>query len=575
MTSTALPPRLDVPPAAGHAHEVPARMRPQRPCTAAVWAGAALLCGATAVWAGIPALLLVAVVVSLATLLTRWLSVDLAVPVELARPARDSNDSGHGRGGPRRLTRWPPPGSWPPGTSSCRQLPSARRCERDVMPRGGRGRRLRGCSCACRPAGASSVGLLQAWGADRVAGWAFFTTDLASHMQILASVQRSGQLDYGSDAYPRSWHMLLTLVSVPDSPRDVERVLLYDAQLVAAATWFALGLLLWTAASLSVRLADRHGAGPRQSLLAGLLTPTYLLLCQPFLLFFVFMGAGPSLMALVAMWTPLLAAAGRERPCRTGAGRCRAQCSPCSSWRTPGSLLSSCPLCALAVYGLGRRRSWREAVRAVRDRGWKGRVVLTGTTAVCLPLDLGPFPSSRFRGGSSIAAVPGEAPAVTIPALVVALTGLQLLLSRTASLSRMRAGRLRSGPARCAGVPAARSGRWAGASSPYYPTKALWFLVIFLLPCGAVVVARWASCAASRVWGSLGALGQPARLAALQLGGHRRSRPDSPTEVRLCWKRGLRRSSRSRGTDPSSGRVASRSRARRRSGTVLRSPCRS
>ena len=302
--------------------------------------------------------------------------------------------------------------------------------------------------------------------------------------------------------------MLLALVSsstLPDGgPPDL---LAYDLRLVASADWLALALVLSTAASLTVRLGAAWGLRPSVRVLAGVVASTALLLTNSFIVAFVYLGAVPSLVALVALWAVPLATLELARRgdallvplLLIGLG---ATAVLANLWQP---LVIVPALSVAAVLVSSRRPDWR-LPSSVRTRGLVGAAVLLSAMLI-----LPPFLAVLRAGGSSLASIAGASPAV--PGIVLALT-----FVATCWLVRRRAdpaARALLGAA--VGVVVVGSVLLHGTGkldlTQYYVMKSLWFLAVLLVPVTALGVAWLGSTVVRAVARGMDRLGPAARVA--------------------------------------------------------------
>jgi hypothetical protein len=349
---------------------------------------------------------------------------------------------------------------------------------------------------------------LQGFTARAAASWAFYGTDLVQHMAILKDVVRTGSLDYVANGYPRGLHMLLALVSsssLPDSgPSDL---LAYDLRLVASADWLALALVLSTAASLTLRLGAAWGLRPSVRVLAGVLAPMALLLTNSFIVAFVYLGAVPSLVALVALWAVPLATLELARRGELHLGPLvliglGATAVLANLWQP---LVIVPALSVAGTLASSRRPAWRPP-SAARTRGVVGAAVLVSAMAILLP-----FLALLRAGGSSLASIAGVTPAV--PGVVLALTLLAtgLLVRRRSDPAARTLLGAAVGVVVVAGVLLHGTGKLD--VTQYYVMKSLWFLAVLLVPVVSLGVASLGSAVAGTVARGIDRLGAAARVA--------------------------------------------------------------
>lgn len=359
---------------------------------------------------------------------------------------------------------------------------------------------------------AFAIAALQASSVRAAASWTFFGTDITRHLALVKQIRETGALDYAANAYPGAFHTLLALVSTPGAPRTGPADLLaYDLRLVAAATWLTLAVLMSTASTLVLRLGQLLGSSRAVTVCAAAIGPAMLLVVNSFAVTFIYLGAAPSMLAVVALWSIPLVALELER---TGVRRvlpllvlaCLVTATVAHMWQA----LVIVPPAGLLAIVVGRRRgsSGRPLVP-----GRRTALVVVGvavlTAAVALPAILGVLRA----GGIAIAAIPGAAPGPPIAVLILcvvavgwslrarrhdavrALLGMALALLAMAALLLYGSGRL--------------------DVTQYYVLKALWFFALLLLP----LVALWSMTAVARVqqmlWRQIGRLGPWARVAQI------------------------------------------------------------
>jgi len=354
---------------------------------------------------------------------------------------------------------------------------------------------------------------VQAASTRAAASWAFYGTDLVQHMTLLKDVQLTGGLDYSVNGYPRGLHMLLALVSSPTMPHDDQVALLaYDLRLVAAADWLALALVLWTAAALALRLGASLGARPVLGVVAATVASTALLLTNSFVVAFVYFGAVPSLLALVALWAvPLtLLGLGRHGPVPllpVLLVACSATAVLANLWQP----LTIVP--ALTVVGAA---AWRGRPAPRLPRTSRGRLMLALGVALPAAVALPPFVSVARAGGSSIASIPGGAPPVPTVVLALVIGSLGWLLHhRTDAAARAMLG-ASAGLLVMGGVLLHGTGKLD--ITQYYVMKSLWFLTVLLTPVIALAAVTLGSAlarAGSRAIGRLGPAAKVGRVAAV------------------------------------------------------------
>ncbi len=280
--------------------------RAGRPGSVLAIAGMVALVGGLAL--GSPALVLLGLVATVAAPLRDWLPLDLAIPsgallllvVAVFAGLAAGTAGGDLLAHPAALAVGYLVAS---GAVLLRRVRSASRPAGGVAPLPG-GRHL----VTWLPvAVALATGLLQAASLGVAKTWAFWGTDLARHMSVVARLQDHAALDYRAWPYPRGLELLAALSSVPGRPATPGLLLGYDLQLSAALTWFALALLAATGTSLAVRTALSLGLSGWTASLAGFLVGAGVLTTNTFVLSFVFLGAAPSLAAVAVLHgVPLL-----------------------------------------------------------------------------------------------------------------------------------------------------------------------------------------------------------------------------------------------------------------------------
>ena len=356
---------------------------------------------------------------------------------------------------------------------------------------------------------------LQAFSARAAASWAFYGTDLVQHMIILKDVVHTGSLDYVANGYPRGFHALLALVSASSTPDGGPAALLaYDLRLVASADWLALALVLWTVATLTLRLGAAWGLRPEVRVLAAALVSTGLLLTNSFIVAFVYLGAVPSLLAVVALWAvPLavleLGGRGPLSPLPVLAIACGATAVVANLWQP----LVIVPALAAAGSFAARRRPSPMLPGTVR--GW---VVALGIVALSAVLSLLPLLAVVRSGGSSLASIAGATPAVPGVVLGRTVVAMGWLVRRRSD----PAARALLGAALGVLVVAAVLLHGTGKLdiTQYYVMKSLWFLTVLLVPVVALGVAAIGSAmvrAAARPIDRLGPAARVARVAVVSV----------------------------------------------------------
>ena len=366
------------------------------------------------------------------------------------------------------------------------------------------------------------IGILQMFSTGVAKSWAFWGTDMAHHMTILRQLQEQGRLDYAAGAYPKGLHMLAALVSVPGVPlQDPLRLMDYDLRLIAAVTWFALSLLLWTGGAVAIRLAATLTLRTRVGVVAALVLGAGALLTNTFLETFVYMGGAQSLLAVVVLWVIPLALLARipimSRLSAVATASVLAVMLLAHLWQA----LIIVPVVALAAYGVGDLPGLLRSARS--GSGWAAGLRALPVVVPAAALALVPVLTLQTQGGVSAAATQGDIPAG--PWLLLALAAASLV----PLLLMFRRGWSRHLLGSTLGMLVAVAILLRGAGNgfdldQYYPLKTLWFLLLLLAPVVAVWfawvatgVARAASRALSRTGSAAFVLraGTTALLAAL------------------------------------------------------------
>jgi hypothetical protein len=344
------------------------------------------------------------------------------------------------------------------------------------------------------------IGLAQAFSERLSASWGFAATDLSAHMIIVQDIQRSGLLDYSGSDYPRAFHMLAALVSVPGAPAIRSADLVgYDLRLVAASTWLSLALLLWTGTTFTLRLGAALRLPRLVAVGAAAAFGACALITNTFIVVFVYMGAAPSLLAVAVLWSlPVAALALRGRSNRVIVLPLLAAMAVmllAHLWQT----LIVVPPLALACYAAPRLPSASSLLRHPRRLGSPRRNLVVVTAALGM-LAVGAIPvlSVQRAGGVALAATPGAIPPP--PWLVLTLAPVAvgwLMWHCRRGWSRLYVGSL-------LGLLLATGLMLRGADqgldvTQYYPLKVLWFLAIVLGPVLAL-------CAVDLGWRVLGPL---------------------------------------------------------------------
>lgn len=473
--------------------------------------------GLVAVLAGVaaqsPTFVLCGLVMATTAILMRWLSGDLALPAAVLTLVACATLAGLAADAlGLNLLTWP----WLLAALylafGALAVATTFRTRRVLLTRPSGAGRV-GAAVAFLPAGlAAGVSLVQALDVRVPAYWAFFGTDVANHMLLLADVQRHGALDYAAQGYPRGLHMLMALVSVPGAPLSRPVAFLgYDLSLVAATTWLALAVVIWMGSSLVLRIGSVLGLGEVVGTLAAALLGAGMLLTVSFLIDFVYMGAAPSMVAVLGVWALPATALGLRTRAHRLVGLPLVAVTTAMLLAHLWQTLAVVPPVALAAYGLTR---WPLAVRRLVPPSRPVAKAGAALTWLCVMLAAAtpPFVGIVRHGGTSLAATPGHLFGLPWPLPVLGLLPLLALLGRWAE------GWLRLVAGSVVGLLLATGVMLYGAHhgldvTQYYPMKALWFLTIALAPLaalGAVTVCLWT---ARLVWRGLGRLGNASRLA--------------------------------------------------------------
>lgn len=360
---------------------------------------------------------------------------------------------------------------------------------------------------------AAAIGLAQGFSDRMPVSWGFLATDLAQHMISVQDIQRAGALDYSASGYPRAVHLLAALVSVPGAPDDRTSALLaYDMRLVTALAWLSLALLLWTGTTLALRLGAALRLPRLVAVSAAVLFGAAVLLTDTFVLVFVYMGAAPSLIAVVVIWAlPVAALALRDRTVRIlGVPLLAAMAVMLLAhlWQT----LVVVPLLAIAVYALPRIPPALALLRRPRRLGPPRRTAVVVVASLAM-LALGSIPvlSIQRAGGVALASTPGTIPPPPWLVLTLAPVAVGWLLWRC----RRGWSRLWVGSLVGLLVAAALMLRGAGHGidvTQYYPLKVLWFFAIVLGPVLALGAADLAWILLGPPWRALARSGRYTRV---------------------------------------------------------------
>jgi hypothetical protein len=354
---------------------------------------------------------------------------------------------------------------------------------------------------------AAATGLFQSVSVHAVQSWAFFGTDVVSHVTILAQVQETGHLDYSLSSYPRGMHMLAALMSVPDAPLDDRHQLLtYDLKLGGALTWLALAFMLWTGSALCLRLGRAVGASGTVSWVAALVFGTAGLLTNTFLESFVVQGAAPSLVAQAVLFCIPLAVL--EIPRRrlelpmVAAVAATASMLLAHLWQA----LAIAPAVALGLLVLVLARSGR----TIRTQLWTRRA-LAGVAVLVAAVVLAADPLFHIAkaGGASLAASPGDLAGEPWRLLIPCLLSTVALTRWGRRPWATALGGTGLGLALTVGWLLRGAGNGLDLDQ-WYPLKACWFLTLFLAPWLALTVVRLAALVIGPTWARLGRAGRGA-----------------------------------------------------------------
>jgi hypothetical protein len=353
---------------------------------------------------------------------------------------------------------------------------------------------------------AAATGLVQAFSVGVAKSWAFWGTDIAKHMTLTESIQRQGSIDYSVTPYPQGAHMLASLLSVPGAPlEEPARLMSYDLRLVTAITWLALALMLWTGAALVVHVGRRLHLAPAIPPIAALLLGVSALLTNTFLAGFVQMGAYPSLLAVVALWTLPLAIASRSpRPEHLPVltlGACAQTMLLAHLWQS----LAIVPAIAWAIVTVSMLRQLPPLARS--RTAWVAAGRCLPGLVLCVAVAAVPLFSVQRTGGLALAATPGNFPGEPWALLVPAVMCLPMtmwsfgnvwaryVLGTTVGLTAVWALMLRGAE---------------GDLHAWYPLKAAWFLTLALCPLLALAAVSALARIGGRVHVLLGRTGRPA-----------------------------------------------------------------
>jgi hypothetical protein len=366
---------------------------------------------------------------------------------------------------------------------------------------------------------AAAIGLAQSFFERMSASWAFEGTDLAQHMILVQQVQRSGSLDYSVFGYPRAFHMLMAFVSVPGPPLDNPLALLsYDMRLVAAATWLALALVLWTGVTLVLRLGAARGAPQSVAVGAAALFGAGALLTNTFVVTFVYMGAAASLLAVAVIFASPLAVLGldarRRRVVVLPVWAATSVMLLAHLWQ-PLIMVPPLMLVAYAAPGLRdvlARATWRRPKENLR----RPLALVLAASLVTLAVASVPILSIQSAGGVALAATSGQLPDIPWPVVLLGLAVAAFMIRD------LRRGSTRVYLGSVSGVLLTVAVMLQGANHgfdlhQYYPMKVLWILTILLGPILALAAVDLGWRLLRPVWRRLGGFGPFARISRFAL----------------------------------------------------------
>lgn len=357
---------------------------------------------------------------------------------------------------------------------------------------------------------AAGIAAVQAASTSIAASWALQGTDLAQHLIELQGVRQAGLLDYAADPYPRGLHMLVALIGGPTAPADQATLLAHDLRLFGAVSWFALALVLLMGAGLVLRVTAALELPAKVGLLGAACLGGLLLVLNGTVNVFVSMGAAPSLLAVLVMWSLPVASLELGAAARQGRGALTLLLVGVVSTALLAHLWQALLLVpAVALLLSGSPRRWLQLPRQLGPRAVAGALAAsTACALLALPAILG-----VLRAGASLAAIPGDVPRP--PWAVTALGALAVLVL---PLLRPRFRPLLGFVGPSAGLLLVTAVLLRGADkgldlTQYYPMKALWFLTLVLMPVAAVAAAAAGLEGGTRLWVGLARLGGAARVA--------------------------------------------------------------
>ena len=454
----------------------------RRPPSRVVLAVVGLVLVLTALASGSAVVLLVGLVVAATSVARRWLPLDLALPSAALACVATALIAGllASVAGTSLVAR--------PGALTAVFLLCAALAVGDAVrrPAAAPVARTRGGWIAYVPAGlAAAIAWVQAATTWTAMSWSFVGTDMAQHMLGLEDLQRTGRLDYAVNGYPRALHMLLALVSGPSMPAaDPVALLPYDLRLMATATWLAFALMVGAATSVTVRVARLLGSTDAVTVGAATVCGAGLLLFNQLVLSFVYMGAAPSLLAMVVLWALPLATLELDRRAVPRQGTTLLVVVTASVallghlWQ-PLAVVPVIALCAVA----GPRRP-----RASGPLPRRFVVVVVGAVIVAIAVPAPAVLSVLHSGGLATAAIPGAIPSMPLALLVGGVGSTVWLAYRRRTASTRAFVGTASGLLAVVAVLMLGSGRLD--TTQYYVAKPLWFLGIAVLPVFAALGAR-------------------------------------------------------------------------------------
>jgi hypothetical protein len=253
---------------------------------------------------------------------------------------------------------------------------------------------------------------------------------------------------------------------------------------MAAATWLTFALMAGAAASVTVRVARLLGSTDAIAVGAAAVCGAGLLLFNQLVLSFVYMGAAPSLLAMVVLWALPLAALEldlRQVP-RPGMALLVVATASVALLGHLWQPLAVVPFVALFVVAVRRRPHPSDRL----PRRFAVLSVGAGLVAVGLPAPA--VLSVLHAQGLATAAITGSIPTVPLVLLVGGAGSTAWLAYRRRTASSRAFVGTAAGLVAVAAVLTLGSGRLD--TTQYYVAKPLWFLGVALLPVFAAVGAR-------------------------------------------------------------------------------------